>query len=267
MEFDCSTLDRPEVLDLLFHPRTESEASSPRHSSVHDVLIPVDDSVWVGGRFHLLDPSFVNLLFFHGNGEIVADYDDMGPVYGRIGLNFFPVDYRGYGRSTGQPSCAALMRDAHSVMDFLVGYLAERAYFGPVVVMGRSLGSAPAIELAASTDRHPVRGLIIESGFAHVLPLLRRLGLNLESLGLSESDVVGNCAKIRRISLPTLIIHAEFDRIIPFSDALELHAASAAVDKRLVRIVDAGHNDIYYRGMTQILAAVKSFTERLREVV
>ncbi|MCU0574307.1 MAG: lysophospholipase [Syntrophobacteraceae bacterium] len=266
MEFDCSPLDRPEVLNLLFHPRPEPRAAGgAAHSSVHDLLIPVDDSVHVGGRFHLFDPSFVNMLFFHGNGEIVADYDDMGPVYRRIGVNFCPVDYRGYGRSTGMPTCSALIRDAHSVMDFLVGYLAERGYSGPMVVMGRSLGSAPAIELAASGDRHPVSGLIIESGFAHTVPLLRLLGLNVERLGLSGTDFVGNHVKIRRVLRPTLIIHAELDRIIPFSDALDLHEASAAGHKWLVRIPDAGHNDILYRGITQYMAAVKSFTERLRE--
>jgi hypothetical protein len=252
------------VINLLFHPRLEP-AGGAVHPSVHDVSIPVAESVELGGRLHLFDPSFVNVIFFHGNGEIVADYDDLGPVYRRIGVNFCPVDYRGYGRSTGMPTCSALMRDAHLVMDFLVRYLAERGYGGPLVVMGRSLGSAPAIQLAASGDRHPVSGLVIESGFAHAVPLLRLLGVNVERLGLSGTDPVGNHAKIRRVFRPTLIIHAELDRIIPFSDALDLYEASAAMDKRLVRIPDAGHNDIFHHGITQYMAAVKSFIERLRE--
>jgi len=265
MEFDCSALDRPEVLNLLFHPRPEPAASTSVHERRHDVWIPVDPSVGVGGRLHLYDPSFANVLFFHGNGEIVADYDDMAPVYGRVGVNFCPVDYRGYGRSNGVPSCSTLMRDAHAVMDFVSGYLAERGYTGPMVVMGRSLGSAPAVELAAARGPSAVRGLVIESGFAHSVPLLRRLGIDVEGLGLSGKDVVGNYVKMRRVVQPTLIIHAELDRIIPFSDALELYDACGAADKRLVRIADAGHNDILNRGMTQILAAVKSLTDRLRE--
>jgi hypothetical protein len=264
MEFDCSSLDRPEVLNFLFHPRREPVlAGSMASASVHDVLIPVEESVQLGARFHVHNPSFVNLLFFHGNGEIVADYDDMGAVYQRIGVNFCPVDYRGYGRSSGEPSCSTLIRDAHAVMDFLTGWLREKGCTGPLVVMGRSLGSAPAIELAA-TERHPIRGLIIESGFAYTIPLLRLLGLDVDRLGLSEKEAVGNHLKIARIRQPTLIIHAEFDRIIPFSDARTLYESSAAKEKWLVKIPDAGHNDIFYQGLTQYMAAVKSFTERIK---
>ncbi len=263
VDFDSSPLDRPEVLRFLFHPRREPVMTgSISDNALHDVLIPVEESVQLGGRFHVHNPSFVNLLFFHGNGEIVADYDDMGIVYQRIGVNFCPVDYRGYGRSSGEPSCTALIRDAHVVMDYWTSWLRERGCTGPLVVMGRSLGSAPAIELAA-TDRHPISGLIIESGFAYTLPLLRLLGLDVERLGLSETEAVGNHLKIGRIRQPTLIIHAELDRIIPFSDAQRLYELSTAKEKWIVKIPDAGHNDIFYQGLTQYMAAVKTFVERL----
>jgi pimeloyl-ACP methyl ester carboxylesterase len=263
MHFESSPLDRPEVLRVLFHPRRDPfVAGSAGDSAVHDVLIPVEESVQLGARFHVHNPSFTNLLFFHGNGEIVADYDDMGPVYQRIGVNFYPVDYRGYGRSSGEPSCTALLRDAQIVMDYWSSWLQEKGCTGPLVVMGRSLGSAPAIELA-SIDRYPISGLIIESGFAYTLPLLRLLGLDVERLGVSETEAVGNHLKMSRIRQPTLIIHAEFDRIIPFSDAQRLYELSAAKEKWLVKIPDAGHNDIFYQGLAQYMSAVKSFVERL----
>ena len=68
------------------------------------MLIPVEKDEVVGGRFHMAEKSAPNILFFHGNGEIVADYDDMGPLYNRMNISFLPVDYRGYGRSTGKPT-------------------------------------------------------------------------------------------------------------------------------------------------------------------
>lgn len=265
MDSQCSSLDIPEVSRFLFHPRRESVPGdqNERGGSSHDVLIPVGDSVHVGGRLHLFHPSYANLLFFHGNGEIVADYDDMGPIYQRIGVNFCPVDYRGYGRSTGAPSCSAMLRDAHSILDFVTAWLNEKGCTGPLVVMGRSLGSAPAIELAAESP-HPIRGLIVESGFAYTIPLLRSLGLDVERLGLREAAALGNHAKIGTVRMPTLFIHAEFDRIIPYTDAQALYEASAAADKWLVKIPDAGHNDIFYHGVTQYMAAMKSFMDKLR---
>ena len=104
---DFSALDIPDVLYRLFHPRPEW-GPSRSGDAAHDVLIDVETDVAVGGRFHMTETSAPNILFFHGNGEIVADYDDMGPHYNRMGINFLPVDYRGYGRSTGKPTITAV---------------------------------------------------------------------------------------------------------------------------------------------------------------
>ena len=49
----------------------------------------------IGARFHIAGKEAPNILFFHGNGEIVSDYDDLGPVYNRIGINFLPVTTAG----------------------------------------------------------------------------------------------------------------------------------------------------------------------------
>lgn len=69
---DYSALDRPEVLAFLFHPR-QAYPGQTAPGSAQDVLIPVADDVSVGGRFHMAHPEGPNVLFFHGNGEIVAD--------------------------------------------------------------------------------------------------------------------------------------------------------------------------------------------------
>ncbi|HDM10645.1 MAG TPA: hypothetical protein ENF92_09035 [Desulfobacteraceae bacterium] len=68
---DYSDLDQPEVLMFLFHPRPEW-GSPPKNSK--DLMIPVEDGVRIGARFHQANQDTPNILFFHGNGEIVADY-------------------------------------------------------------------------------------------------------------------------------------------------------------------------------------------------
>ena len=67
----------------------------------------------MGARLHRAEKEGPVILFFHDNGEIVADYDDLAQMYVNAGINFFPVDYRGYGRSTGIPSVAGMMSDCH----------------------------------------------------------------------------------------------------------------------------------------------------------
>jgi fermentation-respiration switch protein FrsA (DUF1100 family) len=259
-QIDYSTLDRPEILTRLFHPRPEYGAMEKPGNAI-DLLIPVEGDLVVGGRFHGISKSASNILFFNGNGEIVADYDQMGPLYNRMGVNFLPVDYRGYGRSTGEPSITAMMRDCHVILEFTARWLETNGYTAPLIAMGRSLGSASVLELA-SHYRDRVDGLIVESGFAFAGPLLQLLGLNLAAIGFREEKGFRNLEKIRGWDKPTLIIHAEYDHIIPFSEGQALYDACPSKDKTLLKIPGANHNDIFAVGLTEYMREVKSLTGR-----
>ncbi len=112
----CPKLDGPEVSHYLFYPRASLQNPVSREG-VRDVMIPVEPDVSIGARYHIFDKQGASILFFHGNGEIVEDYEDIAFLYSRLNLNFLPVDYRGYGHSTGRPSVSAMLRDAHIVFD------------------------------------------------------------------------------------------------------------------------------------------------------
>jgi pimeloyl-ACP methyl ester carboxylesterase len=254
-----ATLDRPEVLTRLFHPRPEWSGAGTGPGI--DVDIPVSVDHTIGARFHLGTTTDANLRFFHGNGEIVADYDDLAPLYNARRLNLLAVDYRGYGRSSGAPSVAAMMADCHLILDYCQNWLKDNAYTGPLILLGRSLGSASVLELAAA---HPdrIQGLIIESGFAYAAPLLRLLGIDPETIGFEETAGFANLDKIKTYKGPTLILHAEYDHIIPYSDSEALFAASPSPTKRHVKIPGANHNDIFLRGMEIYLDAVQRFCNK-----
>ena len=138
---DYASLDRPEVLQFLFHPR---KTVGPRESktNVEEMLIPVDGDVMIGACVHMVRPAGPLILFFHGNGEVAADYDDIGPLFNRLGINFMVVDYR--------PTVSAMMADCHRILDFVLAWQKKKNLAGPLIVMGRSLGSASALELAAT---------------------------------------------------------------------------------------------------------------------
>jgi fermentation-respiration switch protein FrsA (DUF1100 family) len=260
-KIDYSVLDRPEVLMFLFHPRPESNRSNVHHSA-QNVMIPVESGVEIGTRFHMTAETGPNILFFHGNGEIVADYDDLGPAYNQMGINFLAADYRGYGRSSGQPTVGAMMKDCHAIFSFVKKWLLEKNYTGSLVVMGRSLGSASVLELV-DNYKNEIDGLIIESGFAYATPLLQLLGISPEALGFKEETGFRNIDKIRDFDKPTLIIHAELDHIIPYSEGVALYNACAAPDKTLLKIPGANHNDIFMRGFGEYLTAVKTLATKL----
>jgi len=255
LEPDYSVLDRPEVLAVLFHPRREMGAADNSHGGL-DLEIAVAGDVAVGARFHLAGKASPTILFFHGNGEIVADYDDLGPLYTNKGINFLPVDYRGYGRSAGSPTVTAMMADAVVIFDFVARWLDTNGYSGPLIVMGRSLGSASALMLAANRQER-IAGLIIESGFAYITPLIRLLGVNPDTIGFHAQWDAFNLENIQSFTKPTLIIHAQFDHIIPFGDGQALHDRAPAGDKQLLMIPGANHNDILQRGFNEYFQAVQ----------
>ena len=270
-KIDYAALDRPEVLMFLFHPRPEPDGSlfqtvesETRLAERKDILIPVQKDIAIGARFHMAEKSGGNLLFFHGNGEIVADYDELGAVYNQMGINLLAVDYRGYGRSGGKPTVTAMMLDCHVIFHFVRKWLQQNNFTGPILLMGRSLGSASVLELAV-TYKNLVDGLIVESGFAYAGPLLTLLGIDFAALGFREEKGFRNVDKIKNFDKPTLIIHAEFDHIIPYSDGQTLHDACQSGEKKMLKIPGANHNDIFMRGSQEYLAAVKNIVETVKK--
>ncbi len=249
-----SALDRPEILSFVFYPR---KSVSPTPSGAYDHLIKVDDNVVVSCRLYVHSRDVPTVLYFHGNGEVVGDYDGIAPMYGEVGLNLFVADYRGYGASQGSPTLNNTVEDAPIIFRGLRDILQREGYCGDALVMGRSLGSLSAIEVAY---RHQdmVKGLLIESGFAAISSLLSHLGIPAGSLGIHDPEFP-NLAKIRSIKVPTLVIHGERDQIIPASEGEMLYHGSAARDKRLLVIPGADHNDIMLVGREAYFRAIREF--------
>lgn len=259
---DYSKLDHPDILTVLFHPRRSPYPQPVPPAIDHD--IEVDQGVRIGLRFYpAASDEAPNIIFFHGNGEIAADYDVVGPGYNRRGVSLLVADYRGYGRSSGVPTATAIMRDTHVVFESARQWLKANGRTGPVVVMGRSLGSACALEAAAQAQEK-IAGLILESAFAITLPLLKRLGADVQALGLTEADGFKNLEKIALITKPTLIIHARHDEIIPVVSAELLQVHCAARSKEFHVIPAAGHNNILACAGELYFELIQRFTDRLQ---
>ena len=254
-----SRLDRPEILMRLFHPRPDYGVRE-RAENAFDVLIPVEGDIAVSGCFHMAGKSAPNLLFFHGNGEIAGDYDEFGPLYNHGGMNFLVVDYRGYGGSNGSPTVSNMMRDCHTVFEFAERWLKGKGYEGALIVMGRSLGSASALELICR-HKNRINGLVLESSFAHTASLLEFLGVNGSEIGFTEEKGFRNLEKIRTWDKKTLMIHAEFDHFFRFPEAQALFDVCPSRFKTLLKIPGADHNDIFMRGFDAYLRAVKTLCE------
>ncbi|MCX5812627.1 MAG: alpha/beta hydrolase [Proteobacteria bacterium] len=251
---DYSIIDNSPTLWYVFYPRNERTLCP---ANAFDVSVPVDDSVFVSCRFYVGDSAWPWILFFHGNGEMVSDYDRISPFYIKNGLNLIVADYRGYGASNGTPSLTDLFKDARVIFRTVGEELKNRGFNTEIWVMGRSLGSLSAIEIAYNY-RDQIKGLIIESGFANILKILMHLGLPL--YGIDVEGIDEECLSIvGKISLPTLIIHGEEDVLVSPREAEIIYRHIGSDKKRLVLISGADHNDIMFVGMNEYFEALRQF--------
>jgi pimeloyl-ACP methyl ester carboxylesterase len=256
-DLDYALLDRRGLARGLFYPRRD--VSGPPAGAT-DHRVEVGEGVQVACRFYPLERSRPALLFFHGNGEIASDYDAIAPVYHGIGANLFVVDYRGYGGSDGVPSFASLIADAHPVLARFHALLDQEGFTAQRFVMGRSLGSLPAAELAATAPER-LAGLIIESGAPDLARLRQRAGVDESDAEIAEL-VEAHAARLAPIRLPVVQIHGEWDEIIPLEYGLAFHEQLTTSEKQLVIIPGAGHNDIGWVGRELYFETLARFINR-----
>ena len=250
-------LDDVSYVGTMFHPRPDDRPPPP---GATDHLIEVEPGISLGARLYPTDPAGPSLLYFHGNGEVVSDHDGIAPLYHEIGVNLFVVEFRGYGRSNGEPTVAGLIGDAIPAAEYFHRLLDDAGYSSARYIMGRSLGAGPALEAAANAPRF--RGLILESGAGNIRRNLERRGLIDTELGARLA--AAHEAKVRRISLPALIIHGEVDTLVPLSTAEATRDLLTSTEPRLEIIPRAGHNDLLWVGRDQYFRVIAEFIAETR---
>lgn len=249
---DYSPLDA--VSSAIFYPRPDRSAAPP---GALDFALPVAPGVALGARFHPRDTASPSILLFHGNGEVAGDYDEIAADYRGAGVGLLVVDFRGYGRSGGQPRFSSMLSDARASFARIRAELATRGFAGPLFVMGRSLGTHCALELAG-LHAEELAGLIVESGSGELERLVRFAGLDPRAPALAELTR-SHDAKLRGIELPFLAIHGERDQLVPLADARALLERLGSKRKQLEVIPGAGHNDLWWLGRQQYFAALAGF--------
>ena len=258
---DYSLIDQPLLLHFIFYPRQDS---TPCPKNGFDVSVKVEGGVSIFCRFYMGHHEWPWILFFHGNGEVASDYDEISAFYHQRKINLVVADYRGYGASTGTPTLTYLAQDAHAIFKDVREELSRRNLRKDLWVMGRSLGSISALELAYHYQQE-MRGLIIESGFPSVVRIMFHLGVPAFGMGLEKIDQEW-MERIKKIFLPALIIHGELDSLVPLQNAKDIYQSLGSPDKKLLVIRSATHNDIMMVGFKDYFKAIQEFVGRTDRV-
>lgn len=240
-----------EVL-ALFPAKFPKGNWDPAGTVFEDCWFETSDGLRIHGWYLKHETPQAVILFAHGNaGNITHRASVAALLHKRFNASVLLFDYRGYGRSEGVPSVDGLVRDARAARDFLA--IRERIPNESIVIMGRSLGGAVAVELAAKDG---ARGLVLESTFSS----LREVAVSHYPellVNLVVADRLNSVAMISNFHGPVLISHGDADQTIPFKLGRQLFDA-ANEPKTFVEIPGGDHNDSppenYYNELGRFLA-------------
>ncbi|MDJ0945934.1 MAG: alpha/beta fold hydrolase [Kiloniellales bacterium] len=236
---------------LLFYPTADLTGDPGRLGlSYQEMNIETADGLALDAWFlpaEAARDTGCTLLFLHGNAGNISTHLPIVTWLPAAGYGVLLFDYRGYGRSPGEPSLSGLRRDFDAALDALLAK--DGMAPGDVVVFGQSLGGAVAVTaLAASPHRHEVKALVIEGAPSNYREITQeKLAAFWPTWPLQwplaqiMTDDFRPAEAIAEISpTPVLILHGQADRVVPPHHGEALFAA-AGKPKTLWRLEGGRH--------------------------
>jgi hypothetical protein len=247
--------------NILDHPLISERYFFPRAGALTDLFWVDCGDAHLACSYHELDPAAKTLLHFHGNGEIVDDWQgDFVRLIHQMGCNCFLAELRGYGQSSGQPQLGKMLEDVVPTVKSL------NRPAGDLIFFGRSVGSIFALEAAAKFPE--AAGLILESGVADVLERLllriepREVGVSAEVLHAEVERQLNHQKKLAQYPGPVLVLHTQNDGLVDVSHGQRLYDWAPGI-KTLKIFPQGSHNDIMYVNAPEYFGLVEEFIASL----
>lgn len=173
------------------------------------------------------------VIYFHGNGEIIDECFDYQEIqnYLASGVSVLLPEYRGYGRSQGDPSEKAITKDSRNFYQWLIAK--SEVEESKIIFHGKSLGGGVAAALAAN---YKPAVLILESTFTSIASLSHRYVVP----SFLCRHPFRTERRIATLDCPILILHGSQDKVIPVAHGRQLHKL-ASTSKYIEW--EKGHND------------------------
>jgi pimeloyl-ACP methyl ester carboxylesterase len=182
------------------------------------------------------------VVYFHGNGACAAQTGWLALWLKERGAGFCAVEYPGYGDQPGVPDEQGIYAAAEAAL--------RRLPRDELVLMGQSLGTGPAVEMAA---RGWGQRLILLSPFTSI-PDAAQLAFPWLPARYLVRDRFDSASKAPRIELPVLVIHGDADEVVPYS--LGHRLSGLFPHSELMTVPRGNHNDLWEQpGVQERIAA------------
>jgi pimeloyl-ACP methyl ester carboxylesterase len=240
-------------VNILFHPeKLPTKYKFDTRKTHEEFLIETSDHAHINAMLFPGKSDQV-ILYLHGNSGSLRSWQGIHNTLADLEHALFIIDYRGFGKSSGQISQEGLFLDAISAHKFLIdkGYEAEN-----IIIYGRSIGTAVAIDLASKVK---CKALMLESPFLDMGRLIK------SKIPFFPHDLLlkfpfDSKLKIAQIKAPILVIFGMKDKLIPKQFSLQL-ADAIESQKSICPVEGANHNNISLQ--EQYLPCVQAFLQGL----
>lgn len=193
------------------------------------------------------------ILFFHGNAQnLSTHFVSLHSLAKLYNFDYIIMDYRGYGKSEGEPNPVGVNEDALSAMN-LAHNIFKRKNYKRLIIYGQSLGGAISLNAFESfKHKKDVSLLVLDSTFlsykkiafdkltsSWITFLFSPIAFFLISDKTSPKDFVS------KLQVPALVIHGKRDRIVPYKFGEEIYEDLTTKKKWFWTIPWGFHTDVF----------------------
>ena len=236
---------------ILFRP-TVLEQNYPFEfeHKFEEVFLKTEENAVINAiHFKVEKPKGV-ILYFHGNQGDLQRWGNITAYFVEKDYDVFVMDYRTYGKSTGELSEGALYKDA----DFMYGYVKKHYSESEITVYGRSLGTTFATFVAS---KHNPKQLILETPYYSMVDVAKSR-FPLIPVKQFMNYHFPTYKFINDVKCNISILHGTSDKVVPFSSGQKLYQSSPKTRTSFISIEQAGHNNLidfeaYHREIDTIL--------------
>ena len=154
------------------------------------------------------------VVYFHGNADDLKRWGEYADDFTNNHYDILMIDYRQFGKSTGELSEKALHTDARYVYDWAKNHFPENK----IVIYGRSLGTGIATRLASETNP---KMLLLETPYFSLIDVgksyLPILPYNLLLRYKMRTDLC-----IKAVKCPIHLFHGTKDEVVPYQSSIKL---------------------------------------------
>ena len=207
---------------MIYHPvRTIYQTPETIGISYEEVSFTTDDNQNISGWFVPADRGRGTILFSHGNAGNISGRLETLRILHSLGMNVLMYDYRGYGKSEGDPTEQGTYLDVQAAWHYLVNN--KKIPGDQILLMGRSLGGAVSAWLASRVEP---AGLILESTFTSAPDLAAELYPMFPARWLVKYRYP-TIQYVREINMPLLINHSTDDGLVSYHHGKALYEAAS----------------------------------------